>query len=110
MGLAGGVPRTAHIGRTRTMPVERRLVLELATAQELETGIARAVTLLRRACAAARVEWWTPDDEGELRLVASDGAGAGRRRRFALGPAGEVVVLGCCDPRLEVALARVAPI
>jgi signal transduction histidine kinase len=92
------------------MPVERRLVLELATAQELETGIARAVTLLRRACAAARVEWWTPDDEGELRLVASDGAGAGRRRRFALGPAGEVVVLGCCDPRLEVALARVAPI
>jgi signal transduction histidine kinase len=110
MGLAGGVPRTAHIGRTRRMPVERRLVLELATAQELETGIARAVALLRRACAAVRVEWWTPDDEGEMRLVASDGAGAGQGRRFALGAAGEVVVVGCCDPRLPTALARVAPI
>jgi signal transduction histidine kinase len=110
MRLASGVPRTAHIGQTRTMAVERRMVLELATAQELETGIARAVALVRRACAAVRVEWWTPDDEGEMRLVASDGAGAGQSRRFSLGAAGEVVVVGCCDPRLAVALARVAPI
>jgi signal transduction histidine kinase len=92
------------------MPVERRLVLMLATAHELETGIARAVALLRRACAALRVEWWTPDDDGELRLVASDGAGAGQGRRFSLAAAGEVVVIGRCDPRLAEALARVAPI
>ncbi|MEA2127119.1 MAG: hypothetical protein QOJ85_10 [Solirubrobacteraceae bacterium] len=110
MELAGGVPRTAHIGQTCTMAVERRIVLELATAQELETGIARAVALVRRACASVRVEWWTPDDDGEMRLVASDGAGAGQGRRFSLGAAGEVVVVGYCDPRLAVALARVAPI
>ena len=94
MRLASGVPRTAHIGQTRTMAVERRMVLELATAQELETGIARAVALVRRACAAVRVEWWTPDDEGEMRLVASDGAGTGQGRRISLGSADEVVVVG----------------
>ncbi len=110
MRLAGDAPRTAHIGQARTMAVERRMVLELATAQELETGIARAVALVRRDCAAVRVEWWTPDDEGEMRLVASDGAGTGAGRRFLLGAAGEVVVVGCCDPRLAGALARVAPI
>jgi signal transduction histidine kinase len=110
MQLAGELPRTAPTGHTVTMPVERRIVLELATAQELETGIARAVVLIRGACSALRVEWWTPDDEGEMRLVASDGAGAGERRRFSLGAAGEVVVVGCCDPRLAVALARIGPI
>jgi signal transduction histidine kinase len=110
MRLAEGVTRTAQIGQTRTLPVEHRVVLELATAQELETGIARAVAMLRRASAAERLEWWTSDDEGEMRLVASDGAGAGAGRRFSLGAAGEVVVVGRCDPRLSVALARVAPI
>src|SRR4051812_37253670 len=110
MRLAGSVPRIAHVGQSRTMPVEHRLVFELATAQELETGIACAVGLLRRACAAVRVEWWTPDDEGEIRLVASDGTGAGQSCRFSLGAAGDVFVVGCCDPRLAVALRRVAPI
>jgi signal transduction histidine kinase len=110
MRLAGSVPRIAHVGQSRTMPVEHRLVFELATAQELETGIACAVGLLRRACAAVRVEWWTPDDEGEMRLVASDGTGAGQSCRFSLGAAGDVIVVGCCDPRLAVALRRVAPI
>src|SRR3954453_17680313 len=110
MRLAGSVPRIAHVGQSRTMPVEHRLGFELATAQELETGIACAVGLLRRACAAVRVEWWTPDDEGEMRLVASDGAGAGQGRRVALGAAGGGGVVGCWDSRLPTALARVAPI
>jgi signal transduction histidine kinase len=110
MYLADGVPRTTQISPTRTLPVELRVVLELATARELETGMARTVALLRRACGAVRVEWWAPDDEGGLRLVASDGAGAGQERRFSLGPAGEVVAVGCSDPRLPTAVAGVAPI
>jgi signal transduction histidine kinase len=92
------------------MPVEFQVVLELATAEEVETGMARVVVLLRQACAAARVEWWA-DEKGELRLAASDGAGAGECRRFPLGPGGELVVVGGCrDPRLAPALAGVVPI
>jgi signal transduction histidine kinase len=93
------------------MPVELRVVLELATAAEVETGMAHVVALLRRADGAARVEWWAPEEAGELRLVASDGAGEGERRRFSLGPAGEVVVVGGSrDTRLESALATLTPI
>jgi signal transduction histidine kinase len=72
--------------------------------------MARIVALLRRACGAARVEWWAPSDEGGLRLVASDGVGAGTGRRFSLGAAGEVVVAGGSDPRLRTVLSSVAPI
>jgi signal transduction histidine kinase len=95
---------------TLAMPVEFRVVVELATAQEVETGMARVVALLRHAFAAARVEWWAPGEGDRLRLVAWDGAGRGEGRRFPLGLAGEVVVVGRCDPRLASALAAVAPI
>lgn len=111
MRLVGRAPPTGYVSETLAMPVEFQVVLELATAQEVETGMARVVVLLRQACAAARVEWWAPDEEGELRLAASDGAGAGKCRRFPLGPGGEVVVVGgCCDPGLAPALAGVVPI
>jgi signal transduction histidine kinase len=92
-----------------TMPVEVRMALELASADEMESGMARVVTLLRRACAAARVEWWAPDEGGGFQLRVSDGAGEGEHRRFTLGAAGVVVIVGGrCDPR--PALAVVVPI
>jgi signal transduction histidine kinase len=108
--LVGGGAPSAHVSATLELPVEFEVILELATAQEVETGMARVVALLRDACAAARVEWWAPDDEGEPRLVASHGAGTGQRHRLPLGPAGEVVVVGRCDPRLATAVAGVVPI
>jgi len=92
------------------MPIEARMALDLATAQELDTGMAALVALLRSTFAAARVEWWALSDERELQLVAWDGAGAGAERRFPLGLAGEVVVVGRCDPRLTSALAAVVPV
>jgi signal transduction histidine kinase len=93
------------------MTLELGVVLELATAEEIDTGMARVVALLRGACGAARVEWWPPNDQGELRLVAADGAGAGERRRFPLGPVGEIVVVGGRhDPRFAPALAGAMPI
>ena len=110
MRLVAAVPRNAPENRTFELPVESQAVLELARAQELETGMARVVALLRHACAAAGLEFRAPNDEGESRLVASDGAGAGRRHRFPLGPAGEVFVVGCCDPRLATAVASVVRI
>ena len=110
MRLVGGVPPDPHVGQTHAMPIEARMVLDLATAQELDTGMAAVVALLRSTFAAARVEWWALGDERELQLVAWDGAGAGAERRFPLGLAGEVVVVGRCDPRLTSALAAVVPV
>jgi signal transduction histidine kinase len=95
------------MSQTLAMPVEFRVILELLTAEEIDTGMARVVALLRRACGAARVEWWAPDEGGELRLVASDGLPRGEVRRFPVGPTGEVVVRGCRDPRLASVLAGV---
>jgi signal transduction histidine kinase len=92
------------------MPIEARMALELATAREIETGMAVVIALLRNAFADARVEWRAPGQKRELRLVVTDGAGAGEECRFPLGPAGEVVVVGRCDPRLESALSVVLPI
>jgi signal transduction histidine kinase len=99
------------MSRTLAMPVEAQVAVELASAEEIGPGMARVVALLRRACGAARVEWWAPDERGQLRLRASDGAGGSGRRRVSLGPAGFIVVVGGHpDPRLASGLASVVPI
>jgi signal transduction histidine kinase len=103
--------RSAQMNAMLQMPVELRVVVELAIADETDAGMGRVVALLRPACCAARVEWWAPDDGGELRLIASDGQGGGVRRRFPLGSAGEVVAVGGSrDPRLASALTAVMPV
>jgi signal transduction histidine kinase len=104
-------PRVTQVSQTLEMPVEARVALELATAEEIDTGMARVIELLHRGCDAPRVEWWAPDEEGELRLRLSHGAGEGERHRFSLGPGGYVVVVGGRrDPRLVSVLASVMPI
>jgi signal transduction histidine kinase len=110
MRLVEGVPRSSRVSQTVAMPLEFRVVLEVATAQDVITGMVHVVALLRRLCFAARVEWWAADEEGELWLAASDGVGEGERRRFPLGPVGEVVIVGSSDPRLALALAGLAPV
>lgn len=110
MRLVGAVPRAAHAGDMPGMPVEFRVVVELATAPDVETGMASVVTLLRHALGPARVEWWARGEDGELRLAVSDGAGLGVGRRFPLGLGGEVVVVGRCHPRLASALTGLSPV
>src|SRR6478672_3441847 len=103
--------RCTQMSQTLSTSMEVLVALELATADEIDTGMARVVGLLRRGCDAARVEWWAPTDEAELYLRAADGAGRGERRRFSLGPAGDVVAFGGCrDARLAAALAALTPI
>jgi signal transduction histidine kinase len=101
----------ANMSASFAMPVDVRMVLELAMAEEIDEGMARVVSLLRQGSGAARVEWWAPDEDAELQLRVSDGAGRRDHRRFSLGRAGEVVVFGARhDGRVESAMARVRPI
>jgi signal transduction histidine kinase len=70
-------------------PVDYTFVVELATASDLASGLARILSRARRAAGAARVEWWEGDE-----FVAADGLGSGRRRRFDLGAFGAFVFYG----------------
>jgi signal transduction histidine kinase len=70
-------------------PIDHALVFELATASDLESGLARVLSHARLAAGAARVEWWEGDE-----FVAADGIGTGRRRRFDLGAFGAFVFYG----------------
>jgi signal transduction histidine kinase len=93
------------------LPVDVRAVLELAGAEELETGMSRVIAILRQVCGAGRIEWWAPDDQGELRLIVADGEGKGRAHTFALEPAGAIVAFGGRkDARLPSTIARLTPI
>ncbi|HWF51191.1 MAG TPA: sensor histidine kinase [Solirubrobacteraceae bacterium] len=80
--------------QSRELPPGVRAALALAAAPELETGVARALAVLRRVCEAARIEWWAPDESGELRLLVAEGEGWGRRGTFRLNQAGEIVIVG----------------
>jgi signal transduction histidine kinase len=83
-----------HEENSSELPPEVRAALALASAAEVETGMARALTVLRRVCEAARIEWWAPDENGELRLIVAEGEGWGRRGAFGVNPAGEIVIVG----------------
>jgi signal transduction histidine kinase len=88
-----------------------RVIVELAAADDVRSGMARVVAMLRRSGGAGRAEWWTPADNGSsLRLEVADGAGSGRRVAVPVGPAGVVVVVGGNDPQLRAAVSRLAPV
>jgi signal transduction histidine kinase len=95
----------------RELPVDVSAIVALAGADELEEGMGRVLAMLRPVCGAVRLEWWAPDDDAALRLVAADGDGWGRRRSFPLGTAGAIVAVGRCrDSRLESILAGLTPV
>jgi signal transduction histidine kinase len=89
-----------------------RVIVEFAAADDLWSGMARVVAMLRRRGGAGRVEWWSPADNGSsLRLEVADGAGSGRRVAVPVGPAGVVVVVGGGNgPQLRAAVRRLAPV
>jgi signal transduction histidine kinase len=88
-----------------------RVIVEFAAADDVRSGMARVVAMLRRG-GAGRVEWWSPaDNSSSLRLEVADGHGRGRRVAVPAGPAGVVVVVaGDTGPELRAAVRRLAPV
>jgi hypothetical protein len=89
-----------------------RVIVEFAAANDVRSGMAGVVAMLRRGGGAGRVEWWSPADGGSsLRLEVADGHGRGRRVAVPVGPAGVVVVVGGePGPQLRAAVRRVASV
>ena len=89
-----------------------RVTLDLAAAEDVHSGMARAVAMLRREGGATRVEWWVPTEDGtSARLVAADGRAFGRRITVPVGPAGVVVLTGdLCGSQLVSVVRRLAPV
>lgn len=89
-----------------------RVIVEFAAADDVRSGMARVVAMLRRGGGAGRVEWWSPaDNSTSLRLEVADGHGRGRRVAVPAGPAGVVmVVAGGNGPELSAAVSRLAPV
>ena len=89
-----------------------RVIVGFAAADDVRSGMARVVAMLRRGGGAGRVEWWSPaDNSSSLRLEVADGHGRGRRVAVPAGPAGVVVVVaGDHGPELSAAVRRLAPV
>jgi signal transduction histidine kinase len=87
------------------------LVLALATADDLASGMGAVVGRIRRDSGAARAEWWAKDEDDALELVAVDGIARGGCHSLPLGPAGVFVLHGGrLDRQVESALISLAPI
>ena len=111
-------PATARSARPRrprpafAAGLAERLLLEFVTAEDVRSGMTRAVAMLRREGGAARVEWWAPTEDGTaVRLEAVEGGALGRRVVVPLGAAGVVVLTGNrCGSQLIPAVRRLAPV
>jgi len=91
--------------------LEADMLLALATADDLASGMDAVVGRIRRDSGAAGAEWWAKDDRGALELVAVDGIAGGGGHSLPLGAAGEFVLYGGrFDLELESALLSLAPI
>jgi signal transduction histidine kinase len=91
--------------------LEHDMVLALATADDLASGMDAVVGRIRRDSAAARAEWWAKDEDGALELVAVDGIARGGCHSLPLGRAGVFVLHGGrLDRQVESALISLAPI
>src|SRR6266702_4483032 len=91
--------------------LEHDIVLALATADDLASGMVRVVERVRRGSGAARVEWWAKGEDGVVELVAAAGTARGRRVNLPLGRAGVLVLHGGrLDPKIASTLMSLAPI
>jgi signal transduction histidine kinase len=87
------------------------MVLALATADDLASGMEAVVGQIRRDSGASRAEWWAKDEDGGLELVAVDGIARGGCDSVPLGPAGVFILHGGrLDRQVESALNSLAPI
>jgi signal transduction histidine kinase len=86
------------------------VIVEFSAADDVRSGMERAVQLLRRAGGVDRVEWWSAG-AGEPQLEAADGDGGGRRASVQIGSAGTLVVEGdWLTGPVAATLVRLAPI
>jgi signal transduction histidine kinase len=91
--------------------LEHDIVLALATADDLASGMDAVVGRIRRDSGATRAEWWAKDEDGAPELVAVDGIARGGCHSLPLGPAGVFVLHGGrLDRQVESALISLAPI
>jgi signal transduction histidine kinase len=91
--------------------LEHDLVLALATADDLASGMVGVADRIRRTAGADGVEWWAKGDDGVLEFVAATGIPGGPRHSLPLGSSGLFVLQGGrLDPRLQSALASLTPI
>jgi signal transduction histidine kinase len=91
--------------------IEHDLVLALATADDLASGLDEVVGRIRRESGATRAEWWAEGEDGAVERVAVDGIARGGCHSVPLGPAGELVLHGGhLGEQLESALISLAPI
>lgn len=87
------------------------LLIGLAAAEELGTGMRFVLERVRSGAGAAAAEWWSADPEGAPGAVVSVGTARGRRQRIQLGPAGLVVIHGGRrEPQIEAVLRSLAPV
>ena len=91
--------------------LEHDMVLALATADDLASGMDAVVGRIRRDSGAAGAEWWANAEDGALELVALDGVVRGGCHSLPLGPAGLFVLHGGrLHPEVESTLMSLAPI
>jgi signal transduction histidine kinase len=95
----------------RHAELEHDLVLALATADDLVSGMVRVADRIRRTAGAAGVEWWARNDDGVLELAAATGTARGPRHSLPIGSIGLFAFHGRGpDSRLQSALASLTPI
>jgi signal transduction histidine kinase len=100
---------SVHHGRHTEL--EHDLVLALATADDLASGMDRVAGRLRQSAGAAGVEWWARNDDGMLELAAATGTTRGPRHSVPVGKIGLFAFHGAdVDPRLRSAMASLAPL
>jgi signal transduction histidine kinase len=91
--------------------LEHEIVLELATADDVASGMTSVVERIRADSGAAGAEWWATGDDGALELVAEEGTAYGRSESLPLGSAGVFVLHGGrFDSQVESALTSLSPI
>src|SRR5258708_38333344 len=84
----------AQISDSASASLEAEVAFELATAAEVESGMQRGLSLLRRRSGATRVEWVARRADEQVRLCGSDGVCLGAPRLGSLGPQDKLVVVG----------------
>jgi signal transduction histidine kinase len=91
--------------------LEHDLVLALATADDLASGMVHVADRIRRTSGATGVDWWARGDDGALELAAATGTASGTRHSLPLGSTGQFVIHGgSLDPPLQAALPRLTAI
>jgi signal transduction histidine kinase len=91
--------------------LEHDVVFELATADDLASGMGRVAERIRRSAGATGVQWCAVGDDGALEPVAAAGSARGGRRELPVGPAGVLVLHGGrLDAQIESAITSLTPI